>query len=200
LPSPREVLIDALKDVDEADVPEDLREIAFAKAFDLRAGTVVPAVQNLSHGTQGAGRASADGSSSGASEPDTDDLLTNVAERLKIDRGTVAEVFTAHDGVLELITSPTKLPDKAATGTKEIALLIAGVRQAAGIDEWTSTDEIRKACIDYKKYDSPNFAKTIREMGDVFNYRKESERKVLVRLAKPGWERLAAVIKRLAGE
>src|SRR4051812_17041706 len=37
--SPRDVLVEALKDVEEANVPEDLREIAFAKAFDLRAGT-----------------------------------------------------------------------------------------------------------------------------------------------------------------
>ena len=80
---------------------------------------------------------------------------------------------------------------KTATATKQIALLIAGARQAAGIDEWTSWDQFRTVCADYKRLDSGNFAKTIREMEDVFRLRKESERKLAVTLARPGWEQFA---------
>lgn len=195
--TPREVLIQALKDVEEAAVPEDLREVAFSKSFDLRAGTTGAT-------TQAQYPAPPDGGSTRPSEQRAGataagDVLASIAERLKIDRDTVAEVFTSEDGEPELIISPTKLPEKAATGTKEIALLIAGARQAAGIEDWTSTDEIRKACVDYKRYDQANFASTIHEMGDVFNSRKESPRKTQVRLARPGWERLAAAIRRLGG-
>ena len=87
-----------------------------------------------------------------------------------------------------------------ATATKEIALLVAGGRQAAGLEAWTSWDEIRRWCGEFKKLDSGNFAKTMREMDDVFNTRKESERKLQVRLAKHGWERVADEIRRLGGE
>jgi hypothetical protein len=197
--SPREVLIEALKDVDEADVPEDLREIAFSKAFDLRAGTVVPAVQNQPPGALAGAHGTPSGHAPATPTPPTDDPLDNIAARLKVDNATVAEVFTVHNDELELIISPTRLPEKIATGSKEVALLIAGGRQAAAIEEWTLTDVIRQACVDYKKYDQANFAKTMRQMGDVFNFRKD-DGKSLVRLAKPGWERLEATVKRLGGE
>ena len=68
------------------------------------------------------------------------------------------------------------------------------------MEDWTVWDEIRAVAADFKKLDSPNFAKTIREMDEEFNFRKASERKMLVALARPGWERLAAAIRRLGGE
>src|SRR5437879_5577528 len=113
--SPREVLMEALKDVEEADVPEDLREIAFSKSFDLRAGTVVPVVQDQPPDTPGGGQTPPGRQRGGAIE--AGDALGSIAERLKIARDTVAEVFTSQDDEPELIVSPTKLPEKAATGT-----------------------------------------------------------------------------------
>lgn len=194
----REVLIMALKDVEEAELPDDLREIGFAKAVDLRAGPVpvglsVPATGLANPALAGNGVQGGDPSVYG-------DSIATIAARLKVGRATVSEVFAAHDGDLELIVSVGRLSAKVATATKEIALLVAGGRQAAGLEEWTSWDEIRRWCGEFKKLDSGNFAKTMREMDDVFNTRKESERKLQVRLAKPGWERVADEIRRLGGE
>jgi hypothetical protein len=194
----REVLVEALRDVEETNVPDDLREVAFSKAFDLRAGKVSPQPAVASPAPPAYG-----GANSGAppqTGPPSADPLGRIAERLKLDPLTVGEVFSASEDGLELIVPAGKLPARPATATKEIALLIAGGRQAAGLDEWTTWDEIRRWCAEFKRLDGGNFAKTIREMEDVFNFRRESERKHLVRLARPGWERLTDSIRRLGGE
>lgn len=182
----RDVLEQTLADVVETGIPDDLRAVAFAKAFDMRAGATAAPVRG---GARAAPTAPAVG----------DDPLANVAARLGLDLGTVGEVFSVHDGELELITPAGKLSRRTATATKEIALLVAGGRQAAGLEEWTSSDVIRAVCQDFKRYDSPNFAKTLREMEDVFNFRRESERKLSVRLARPGWDRAGAAVQRLGG-
>jgi len=188
----REVLVEALKDVEEAGVPDDLREVAFTKAFDLRACAVVPPPGPAAPAVSQQGRP--------ALGQSPDDPLAAIADRVKMQRETVAEVFSIVGGELELITPPGKLNARTATATKEIALLIAGGRQAAGIEEWTAWDEFRKVCAEFKKLDSGNFAKTIREMDDVFNFRKESERKNQAKLARPGWDEFATIVRRLGGE
>jgi hypothetical protein len=180
-----------LKDVEEAGVPDDLREIAFAKTFDLHAGDVP---------TRSPAPSPPRTSEEQTSPSPGDDPLAKIANRFNVDVATVSEVYAVEDGKLELIVPLSKLPKAAATGTKEIALLIAGGRQAGGLEEWTSWEEIRSACVEFKKYDSANFAKTLREMDDVFNQRRQSERKYLVKLARPGWDRLAKAIGRLGGE
>lgn len=200
--SVRDILNEAVKDVEETNVPEDLRGIAFSKAFDFRADTLAApssgasGVQTGEARTQAGGRGAA--MSAGALEGDP---IAAIAARIGIDRGTVAEVFTASDGELQLIVPPGRLAKRTATASKEIATLIAGGRQAAGLEEWTSWNRIRAVCSDYKKLDSANFAKSMREMEEVFRFRKgEGEREMLMTLARPGWERFAVEVRRLGGE
>ena len=195
--SPREILTETLRDVEEADVPEDLRGIAFEKVFDLRAGTV-RSVESTS-----AGDVAGVGPPVPAARADLDaggDPLAQIAQRLGVEAETVAEVFDVHEGEVELIIPAGKLPNRTATATKQIALLVAGGRQAAGIEDWTSIDVIREVCSYFRRLDSPNFAKTIKEMDDVLNFRNPSPRKIQVRLARPGWEQLADDVRRLGGE
>ena len=199
--SGREVLIAALQDVEDAKIPDDLRAVALWKAIDLRAG--IGAVERPGAGSTPTGAGSSrlqQEATTGDTGARSGDSLASIAHRLGLDRATVEEVFTVQGADLELIVPVGKLPSKVAAATKEIALLIAGGRQAAGVEEWTSWDIIRVVCIDYKRIDSTNFAKTVREMDDVFNFRKDSERKLSVRLARPGWDRLAEAIRRLGGE
>jgi hypothetical protein len=189
---PREVLVATLDDLGEADVPDALLEVAFAKVFDMRAciagsagaaGITAPTVARN-------GGASADGAA---------DALLAIANRVGADRSTVAEVYDDNDGVPMLIIPAGKLATKVAAGASEIALLVAGARQAAEVEEWTSTDVIRGVCDDFKRLDSGNFAKTIRRMEDVFRF-KQDQRKLLVSLARPGWEQYGTLVKRLGGE
>ncbi len=184
----------------DADLPPDLRAVGFAKAVDLRAGSVAAVPSRPAVGVAHATPHTTDDGLNGSDPNVNGDLLAAIARRLGIDRATVSEVFASQDGELELIVSVGRLSGKVATATKEIALLVAGARQAAGLEEWTSWDEIRRWCAEFKKLDSGNFAKTMREMDDVFNTRRASERKLQVRLAKPGWERVAEEIRRLGGE
>ena len=114
--APREVLVEVLKDVEEADVPDDLREIAFSKTFDLRASTVAAS----------SAAPSTPGTKTNEARAVGDDPLAKIAHRYSIDTATVAEVYAIEDGKLELIVPLSKLAKATATGTKEIALLIAG--------------------------------------------------------------------------
>ncbi len=199
--SGREVLEAAMKDVEDARIPVELRPIALWKAIDLRAGIGAVELPGVGSTSTGAGSSrSQQGAPTGAAGATPGDSLASIAHRLGLDRATVGEVFTVQGGEPELIVPVGKLPSKVAAATKEIALLIAGGRQAAGVEEWTSWDIVRAVCTDYKRIDSTNFAKTIREMDDVFNFRRDSERKVSVKLARPGWDRLAEAIRRLGGE
>ena len=189
--TPREVLVATLKDVNETEVPDDLRVIAFTKVFDMRSGQGGPSTRDNKQPARTTGNGSG-GLIAG-------DLLDAVAARAGIDRETVAEVFDERNGGLELIIGPRKLPPSVSAGTKEIALLVAGGRQAAGIEEWTSLDDVRDVCQEFKKLDSGNFAKTIKSMTDEFNVRKESERKTVVRVSRPGWDAFSKLLVRLSG-
>lgn len=195
MPTPREVLVATLEDVRAAETPEALLEVAFSKTFDLHAGIVgphAPAAPADSASVAPPGRAVAAATGSG-------DLLAAVAAKTGVDRETVAEVFDERHGELELIIGPGKLPTSVSAGAKDIALLVAGGRQAAGIEEWTALDAVREVCAEFKKLDSGNFAKTIKAMTDEFNVRKESERKTVVRVSRPGWDAFSALVRRLAG-
>jgi hypothetical protein len=193
--TPREVLVTTLEDVKQSDTPDDLRMIAFSKVFDLHSGANAPVTPSYT----GLGATAGSGATTATTPTSSNDLLAAIAVRVGTDRETVAEVFDQRNGELELIIGAGKLPAQVAAGTKEIALLVAGGRQAAGVEEWTALDVVRDVCADFKKLDSGNFSKTIRSMTDEFNVRKESERKTVIRVSRPGWEAFAALIKRLSG-
>lgn len=193
--TPREVLVATLEDVKQTETPDDLRVIAFSKLFDLHSGSgALGSPPLIGSGATGGNRGAATNT-----PPPPEDLITAIAARAGTDRDTVAEVFDERNGELELIIGAGKLPAQVAAGTKEIALLVVGGRQAAGVEEWTALDVVREVCADFKKLDSGNFSKTIRSMTDEFNVRKESDRKTVVRVSRPGWDAFSALIKRLAG-
>lgn len=126
-------------------------------------------------------------------------LLDRVADRLRLDRAVVADVFDDSDGSIDVIVAPRKLDPAKARATKQLALLVVSARQAAELEEWTDVDEIRRLAEDYKKYDSANFASAIKEMQDDFRF-KQVGRKITVKLGRPGWERASEMVRRLAGE
>lgn len=194
---PRNVLIASLEDLKGAQVSDDLRVIAFSKVFDMHAqATGLHAPRDTDTGVGGR-----DGRGGAAETPDVvGDKLEAIAVKASASRETVAEVYEVRDDGLDLIIPQGKLPAPTASATKEIALLLAGGRQAAGIDEWTSLDVVRDTCSDFKRMDSGNFAKTIRQMEDVFNVRKESDRKTVVRMSRPGWDAFGVLVRRLGGE
>jgi hypothetical protein len=189
--TPKDVLIDALRAIEEAAIPSELREIAFGKAIDLIAGTA-----SLQSRSEPEVRVQQDQLTGGTSGP-----MHRIAAKLKLDSEVVSHVYYVDpDGKnLEVVISASRLPTKFGPAIKELALLVAAGRQAAGIDiEWTSADEIREVCEHFKRYDAANFATHIQNMDDVFSIRG-TPRKREVRMTMPAWEQATALVTRLTG-
>jgi hypothetical protein len=194
----RSILVAAYEDVQAANLPDSLQAIALSKQIDLHAA--LSGLASTAHAGPVSRAATSTGNATTShSAVPIDDPLSAIAARIEVARETVAEVYDVRDGVPSLIIPPGKLPSQVAAATKELALLVAGAHQATG-GEWTALDPIREVCVDFKKYDQGNFAKTIKSMDSAFNFRKESERKQLVKLARPGWDQYASLVRRMGGE
>lgn len=186
------VLSEALRAIDEAKIPPELRSVAFEKAVDLISGN------GRQHGT-------ANGASQTSSQQRESTVTTSagnavdrIAARLKLDPEVVGEVFAELDGDLAIIVSPRKLIEGKSGGTKQLALLLAAGRQAAGLEEFTPTKLVRDVAEDFKKFDSPNFASTLGSMSNEFNFHGTGQSRS-VKLSRGGWEDAANLVRRLGG-
>jgi len=123
-------------------------------------------------------------------------VMGKIATRMKLSADVLELVYDIRDGQPNLVISGKKLPSNKAQATKLITQLVAGSRQAAEIDEWTSVGTIRAAITEYGRLDSSNFAATIQQLDSVLLIRgKGLDREVKV--TKPGMEEIAAVIGNL---
>lgn len=181
-----EAIKSALKAVDEAGVPEDLREKAFEKAFEWTTQGREPASES---GDNNAGRAATRASTG---------RLPQIAEKLRIDPAIVEDVFFEDDGEVGVGIAASSLDHSKSGATRQLALLVAASRQASGLEEWTPSSAIRAVCTDYGRFDTANFASTLRSMGPVFSYRGKGQN-LEVRLTRPGIERAADLVHELGG-
>jgi hypothetical protein len=188
----RDVLVRALEAVDEAQVPADLRSVAFEKAVDLLTVGAADPIQPLEKVRRnGVGNVQITTDAS---------PLEKIAARLSLDVGVVQDVYDYDEGGARVIVSSKKLDRGFGPGTKQLALLVAAGRQATGDDEdWTSVDAIRKACEDYGKLDPSNFATHIKAMKNEFSFKLNSAQKREVKLTRPGWEAAGELVEKLAG-
>ncbi len=187
------ILAEAAKAVDEANVPELLRQAAFEKAVDLLAASQVsgPAIPSGPSGTAGAGRPA-------AAVVDDGTLLSRVGAKLKVDMDTLGEVLHEKDGRFDVIVPPAKLAAGKAPGMRQLALIVAAARQGAELDDFTDMEHVRHFAVEFNKYDSANFATDLKGLEDELRFRKEG-RKIFVKLTRVGWERAAALIRQLGG-
>jgi hypothetical protein len=183
----KEKMKEAVKAVQEANVPEDLRVIAFEKSFDALIGAsesaAPPAPQDESRPQR-------------LAVPTDGPSLAAIASRFAIDRGSVEEAYYVDGETLGLAIAPSKFQRARAAATQQVALLLAAGRQAGGWDDWTAVSNIRAACRDYGFLDEANFATTIKRMGDVFSFRGRG-RQVEVRVTRPGYDRAADLVREL---
>lgn len=188
-----ELLALARQEMEEADLPNDLRVAAFEKAVDLlsKGHTAKPAAQD-----EEAGKSDAQKGAIG------DGLLAKVAAKLSRSPQDVAQVFYEDGEEIGLSVASTALDKKKKAGTRQVAVLVAAARQASGIDNdgWTDSGVVREACEHYGKYDQANFAATLAGMDDVFVVKKDGQsRKVKVKVKVPGFERAAALVDEFSG-
>jgi hypothetical protein len=185
-----EALVQTLEDIQKANVPDDLREAAFKTGLTVNLG--------FEPRERGEPRLSISRPKEGTPDSDEESPLSKLAARLGLAVEVVGDVYDDADGKIDLIVGSGKLPRHVAAASKDIALLVAAGRQGSEEEEWTPFSDIRQVCGQYGKLDSSNFATTMKEMQDVFGFRSPSARKREVRVNRPGWERAAALVARLA--
>lgn len=187
----KDILTEAAQAVDEAGLSADLRQAGFEKAVDL-----IASKRGIVAAAPGAKR-DATAAADAGTPAGTGSLLGRVAERLKVDFDTIAEVYHERDGAFEIVVPASKLDPDKAPAAKQITILVAAARQGSGTEEWTHIDHVRRVAEDFGRYDAANFASAVRATQGC-QFRTEN-RKILVRLSRPGWEGATALVKKLAG-
>lgn len=163
-----EVLAAALQAVERANIPDDLREMAFAKAVDMAAvmhgAAPTPAPKLVPQQTA---QQAENGSRVRADE---DDRLGRLAGALDVSRDAIEHVYTEHDDELQLVVDPDTLGDTIKERAMNAALLLAAGRQLAGYDEAATPDtEIRKEIERIHLFDRSNYTAHMRAMSPWFN-------------------------------
>jgi hypothetical protein len=185
------ILKDAFAAVTEAGIPPELQSTALEKAVDLLAGASGDAPSGPPPAGGGKKRTNTRGDKS---------VLDNIAVALKVDRDVIDEVFDddESDG-LKIVLGTGKFEAAKRGGTKQLALLLAAGRQTAGLEEWTPTKAIIGVVKDFNRFDSANFAYTIKQMDDVFLFSGSSSGDRKVKVNRQGKEQAATLIRALAG-
>lgn len=178
------VLAEALRLTREIQLPEHLESIAFAKAIDILSAQGMARAKTPTRSPEKTG--------------DTLDGLERIAAKLAIEISIVSDVFHYENEILYLSVGPAKLKAEKSAATRDLALLVAGSRQLAGIEEWTSSSAIREVCQDYGRFDSANFAATLTEMVDVFGFSGKGKSRA-VKINRTGIEEFKRLIIGLAG-
>jgi hypothetical protein len=174
----KEMFAEVLEALEEAQVPDALREAAFMAGV-----RVLSAAPQLSDDTTDSGalrrpRAAV----SIAGKP-----IEAIAAKLGLELEAVAEVFHDDGGKLGIGVAPAKLAKGHAAATKQIALLLASGRQAGGYDDaYTRVSEIREMCRDFGRLDPGNFSTTVTEMTQDFTFKGKGQTRQ-VHVTKPGW-------------
>lgn len=182
-----EALKEAARIVEEADLPTDLRAAAFQKAVDSLMGPLVAAASPPVFDTPSSsiGR----GAQSG---------IQAIAQKLGLPVEVVSEVFEIKDGALDVILGYSRIAAGAAAGTRQLAVLVAAGRQAAGIDAdgWTPVSGIRSICKEFNKFDQANFASTVVEMDQWFSISGTGQSRK-VKMTRAGWEQATLLVAEL---
>lgn len=184
------IIKNALDITQGAEVPAHLESVAFAKVFDILASHIE------SDGRTNVGVPPSTVQRRETQVPD-ESPTQSIAAKLGLALSVVEQVFSSDiaNGI-EVIIGPGRLGASKKAGTQEIAILVAGGRQIAGLEEWTSTKRIREVCDHYGKFDNRNFARDIKELDGVFGF-KGKGRMMEVKINRPGTDRLSSLITTL---
>ena len=182
----KEIFAEALEAVEAAGIPDDLRRVAFAKAIDLVASGVLAGE-----------RAALPGRVPPAVGGQDEGPLGRIARKLNLSTEQVEGVYHLDGESLGIGVATQRLASGVAPATKQLALLVAAGRQAGGFDaDWTSSATIKAICQEFGRFDSSNFAKTIRSMGNLLNFRGRGQ-ELEVKVLRPGWDEAARLVESL---
>lgn len=144
--------------VEEASVPEDLREVAFTKTIELLAAE---------HASESTGASMVREEHKESVSSGWMDTLGSATRR---SRNELEDVFfLGSDGEPRLGIDTVRLGGNAAERSRRAMLLIAGARQIGDGEPATSSHVLREACRQLGVLDGPNFVKALNGMKNWFN-------------------------------
>lgn len=187
--SEAEILTRVLAAIAAADVPEHLQSVAFEKVFDFVAEESRP-------GSAGSPAPNPAPTPSNSSVEEAT-ALRRIAERLKVDEGTAAEVYDCTDETLSLVIPASRLDGTKSKATQQLAIVLAGGRQAAGFEDWTPHEAIREVATYFGKFDSANFSSHLKALDDVLQTRGAGAKRE-VKLRAPAWEKATELVRHFA--
>lgn len=185
-----QVLRKSIQALEDANVPENLREVALAKLLDYQL--------NASVGHFTGPHPTANAEKQPVAEQEYPLTVTNTAKALGIGPEQVERVFGFDGERLDVIISPRHLTQNNAGATKELALLYCAGVQASGLGEWVHIDSIRHLVEEFGRYDGSNFSRAVSSMkGDLWIRNSGSKREL--KATRDGLERARELILQLLG-
>lgn len=144
-----------------ADLPQEFRTLAYERALDaVGLRSAISQVPVPAPSTPGA-------ASIVPSQLAENGQIELIASRLDLSVEVVKRVYEVDekDG-LRLILKRTMLPrpEQKAASMRDVALLVAVGRQAAGLEEYTSFAAIRTECADLRVLDGSNFSTEVAKL------------------------------------
>lgn len=150
---PKDVLAKALAAVEEAGVPEDLRELAFAKALDLYAGTT-------SFPARGGQQRETPLPPKPNGGPGTAEGLAKVAQSLNVPQEEIENYFSEDsEGELTFVGDPRPLGKDTSSQARAVSLLLGYARQVGGYDSQGTPRKILRAACDSLGIVDSNYSK-----------------------------------------
>lgn len=150
-----EVLRDAVRAIEKAGVPPELRSAGLPEAVRL---LTRPAQTSESQKVD---------RSHAAQEGETPSL-EKLAQRLGVSLAVLEDLFYIKDGTLHLIVPSRKIATGKREGTGEIAVLVTAGRQGAGLDDdLTAVSEVRHWANEMGRYDEKHFGEHLDTVDDV---------------------------------
>lgn len=181
----------ALQAVEDANIPTDLRAIAFTKAIDVLSGSDDTTVRS-------SGKAENGGGGGGGGGPATEsDRLKKIADALSVPQERIEMLFVEHDDELQVAADPARLGSSMKDRAKSVALLVAAGRQLGGWDDGPTGDSVIRAEVDrLGVYDNTNYSRHVKELNAWFNV-NGTGRSTTYKLKFPGREYLKTFAKEL---
>src|SRR5437763_1253064 len=119
-------------------ISEDLRSVAFQKAIEMLSGA----------STNSDGSAAPVPTSKRMSPAGLENGTAKLARKLPAAPDAIGEIYCDSEQCgVDVVVGVVKLDSSTATASKQLALLVAGGRQLSEIVQWTSSRDIRSACV-----------------------------------------------------
>lgn len=192
-------LVEAAKQATAGLEGTDLRRTAFERVLDhlLRNGAEEVTVTNRRETTHPASTATGSQTADG-SFADEQQRVDAIATYFRIAPHDVLHVFDASGEKPALAVHTSNLDTRKAVATRDITLLMAGVRTALG--QKTTTADIREVLDDHDRLDSRNFMSTLASMTEISVLGKAGSRNRVVRMKVPGAEQARELVQRFIGD